>query len=101
MRTENATRERLWRLLQRLPAGSKAPFARVCGYANRHRLRAVARYGAWLTPVVADRLNRLIQAVESGDLVIVDTGKRWGRYPRLRWQWSDRPVSEMSERPGS
>lgn len=88
-RTEEATRQRLRRFLSRLPYGSKAPFARVCGFADRRRLRAVARFNAYLTPRVARRLNTIMDAVESGQLRIVETSRRAGRGPVLLWQWHD------------
>lgn len=96
MRTEEATRVRLWALMQRLPPGCKADFARVCGFAGRQRLKAVARFNAYLTAQVARRLNTIMDAVESGDLMLVDTGLKWPKgYPRLVWQWREPSVRHL------
>lgn len=71
--------------MARLPVGSKASFARLCGFSGRHHLRAVGLYNAYLTEKVAKRIEARIDACERGEFVIVDTGRR-GRFPFLEWE---------------
>lgn len=89
MRTENATRERLCAVLRTLPPGSKTALAQVCGFATLRRLKAVARYNAYLTPGVARRLETIMDAIERGTLVMINCGHQGpGPYPRIMWRWS-------------
>jgi hypothetical protein len=92
MRTEESTRKRLWGLMGRLPYGSKAQLAHTCGFAGRRRLRAVARFNAYLTKPVARRLERIMDAIESGELVLCATGRPYrSRYGQFVWVWRQKP----------
>lgn len=81
-------RERLLKLLRSLPSGSKAPLARVCGVKSRARLMALTR-ASWWFPVQMQRITRILDAIESGELIPMDTGKRYGHYPQIIWRWCE------------
>jgi hypothetical protein len=87
IRTCEPTRRRLAQLIVRLPRGSKTQFAMVCGFKRMKHLRNVATGIAFLTPRVAHRLERLMDAVERGSLVPVEGPPRRGPKPHLVWQW--------------
>jgi hypothetical protein len=87
MRTHEATRRRLEAFLRALPAGGKAPFARLVGYADRKRILAVSRFGAYLGENTARRLEEIMDEVERGDLVLRYGGRTGpGGYPVLYWE---------------
>lgn len=91
LRTEEPTRKRLWGLMGRLPYGSKGPLAGVCGFAGRRRLWAVARFNAYLTKPVARRLDRIMDAIEAGELVLCATGRPYrSRYGQYVWVWREK-----------
>jgi hypothetical protein len=85
---EKEARERLRKLLRRLPSGSLAPLARMCGMKDRRFLWALTR-SAWWFPSVRERLEAVMQGIESGQLLLIDTGKRCKNpaYPVLVWCW--------------
>lgn len=85
-------RERLCELLRRLPGGAKRPLALVCGVKTRRQIWALARSNALLFPSVRVRIESALRAIESGELYLVDTGKRCKNpaYPVLVWQWREK-----------
>jgi hypothetical protein len=90
--SEKELRERLCSLLGSLPGGAKGPLSRVCGVEGRRGLKALARFKALLFPTVHARIEAVLRAIESGELVLVDTGKRCKNpaYPVLVWQWREK-----------
>lgn len=85
VRTHEPVRQRLEKLMRSLPYGSKANFARMCGFATRRRLWAVARFNAWLTPELAGRLTAIMDEVARGDIFPVDTGKKAASGTLIAW----------------
>lgn len=81
IRTEEPTRQRLAAFVKRLPWGSKGQFAKLCGFADRRRMRAVSRFNAYLTPNVAKRLESIMDQVERGEIILAHKDKRlyWRR----------------------
>jgi hypothetical protein len=87
-------RQRLKGLLRSLPQGAKAPLARICGFKDRRLLWALTRHGWWF-PTVRERLVLVMDAIESGELILMDTGRRCSNpaYPVLVWQWREKTSS--------
>lgn len=85
--SDSEVRERLSALIYRIPNGGKSSLARVCGMQSRGRLLAVARYGAFLFPTVKERLIAVMDAVEQGRLVPVDSGLVHAGTRVLHWHW--------------
>jgi hypothetical protein len=83
---EDQARERLRSLLGRLPYGSKAQLARVCGFATRRLLRDLTKPQTWWLPAVRRRIERVLDAIEAGHLVLCATG-RPPRSPKGQYVW--------------
>lgn len=80
------TRIRLQRLYERLPRGSKGSLARVCGLSTHRHLKALARFNAYLFPTVAARIERVLDDIEMGRLVMVDSGRLHAGTRVILWQ---------------
>lgn len=85
--SDQQVRDRLALLFNRIPRGSKSSLARVCGMKKRDSLRAIARYGAFLFPTVKTRLIVIMDAIDQGNLVPVDSGRVHAGTRVLDWQW--------------
>jgi hypothetical protein len=96
---ELLVRSELRKLLSHLPRGTKKPLARACGYRGKwalHTLRGVAKGRGLLPDACRRRISRVLNAIQRGELILVQVGPPNPRPGRPSRDWVRR--SAASER---
>ena len=94
-------RGELLKLMTQSAKGSLGALAHLCGFRHKRGKRCSCRQTLWsiargsghLMEASRRRISRVLNQIERGEIVCVDTGKRWAGYPVYVWEQRERPAA--------